>query len=84
MKTKIPAKRAPDALKRVISYYQEQRKEGEPFKEFIARIGPEPFEELLSEFKDLPELNRESIQMYIDWDKTIKYVLERGEGECAV
>jgi hypothetical protein len=38
----------------------------------------------MAEFKDVPELNRETIGTYMDWDKTVKYIVERGEGECAV
>ncbi len=84
VKTKVPAKKAPDALKKVIAYYLENRNGGEEFKDFAARLGPEAFEPILEEFKDVPELNRESLDYYIDWDKTVKYKLERGEGECAV
>ena len=84
VKTKVPAKRAPEAVKRVLAYYQEQRNEGELFKDFAARVGPEAFEPILAEFKEIPELNRENIDSYMDWDKTVIYKLERGEGECAV
>ena len=83
-KAKIPAKQVPNALKKIIEFYKQDRNDGERFKDFAARIGAEAFEEQLSEFKELPELNRESLDMYIDYDKTIKYILERGEGECAV
>jgi len=83
-KTKVPAKRMPEAVKRLIEFYQEKRNEGEPFKDFVARLGPPAFEPILQEFKEVGELNRDTIQTYIDWDKTIKYVLERGEGECAL
>ena len=37
-----------------------------------------------SSVKEVGELNRETIDTYIDWDKTIIYKLERGEGECAI
>ena len=84
VKTKVPAKRMPDALRRILTFYQEQRKEGEPFKEFVARVGAETFEPILAEFKDVPELNKDTLDLYMDWDKTLKYKLERGEGECAI
>jgi len=48
------------------------------------RQGTGYFEEMMAEFKELPDLNRDTLEQYIDWDKTVKYVLERGEGECAV
>ena len=83
-KTKVPAKRMPDALRKVLDFYKAERNDDEIFRDFTARVGTESFEPLLAEFKEIPELNRESLDMYIDWDKTVKYVLERGEGECAV
>ena len=74
----------PEAIGKVLTYYADQRADGEPFKDFVERVGAGEFESLLAEFKQMPELNRETIGYYMDWDKTVKYVLERGEGECAV
>jgi len=84
VKTKVPAKRMPEALRLVVDYYKEHRDADEPFKDFVQRVGPAVFEPILSELGDVPELDRESLHQYIDWDKTVKYILERGEGECAV
>ena len=84
VKTKVPAKRMPDALKKVLDFYKAERQDEEIFRDFAARVGAESFEPVLAEFKEVPELNRESLDVYIDWNKTVKYVLERGEGECAV
>ena len=84
VKTKVPAKSMPNALRKVLDFYKAERGEDEIFRDFAARVGPESFEPLLAEFKEIPELNRESLDLYIDWDKTVKYILERGEGECAV
>ena len=84
VKTKVPAKRVPQALEKVVDFYETHRNDGELFKDFAARLGPAEFEPLLQEFKEVGELNRDTIQEYIDWDKTVKYKLERGEGECAV
>jgi sulfite reductase beta subunit-like hemoprotein len=83
-RTKVPAKRVPDALEKVIKFYWAYREQGEEFKDFAARLGPKEFEPILQEFKEVGELNRDTLQEYIDWDKTVKYKLERGEGECAV
>ena len=57
---------------------------GEEFKNFVTRVGPQSFEAVVQEFKELPELNRETLDTYMDWNKTVKYTVERGEGECAV
>ena len=84
VKTKVPAKRMPEALRLVVDYYKEHRNTDEPFKDFVQRVGPGVFEPMLGELGDVPELDRESLHQYIDWDKTVKYILERGEGECAV
>ena len=84
VKTKVPAKSMPKALRKVLDFYKAERGDDEIFRDFAARVGPESFEPLLAEFKEIPELNRESLDMYIDWSKTAKYILERGEGECAV
>ena len=84
VKTKIPAKRMPDALRKVLGHYTSERNDGEFFKDFVARVCAESFEPVLAEFKELPELSRETLGQYIDWDRTVKYAVERGEGECAV
>ena len=83
-RTKVPAKLVPEATKRVIEFYQEQRTDGEQFKDFAARVGAPAFEPILQEFKDVGELNRDTIETYMDWSKTVIYKLERGEGECAI
>ena len=84
VKTKVPSKRVPDAVRRILAFYQERRTEGELFKDFVLRVGAAEFEPLMAEFADTPELNRDTIDQYMDWDKTVIYKLERGEGECAV
>lgn len=84
VKARVPAKSMPEALKGIIGLYLERRNDREPFKDFVERSGPEVFESVLAEYKDLPELTSKTIDTYMDWDKTVKYIVERGEGECAV
>ena len=85
VRARVPAKMMPEALKRVLAFYQEQRHDGEVFKEFVARVGSKGFETLLEGFKgEIGELNRDTIATYMDWDKTVIYKMERGEGECAI
>ncbi|MBM3940776.1 MAG: nitrite/sulfite reductase [SAR202 cluster bacterium] len=84
IKAKVPAKQAPHAIRRVLDYYQANRKSGEEFNAFVQRVGTEPFEAILSEFREVGPLNKDTMPMYMDWGKTILYKLERGEGECAV
>ncbi len=80
---KIPAKRVPDLVLRLLQFYKEQRQDGEIFKEFAARLGTGPFEAILHEMNEVPPLGKDSIQMYMDYEKSVLYKMERGEGECA-
>ncbi|MSQ14914.1 MAG: nitrite/sulfite reductase [Dehalococcoidia bacterium] len=81
--TKIPSKRTPDAIESVISFYTQQRQEGEPFNKFVDRVGYKAFEDVLSVFKGAGPVS-ENIELYQDWERMGLYQLERGEGECAV
>lgn len=85
VKARIPAKQAPEALKTVLDTYLAKRNDGEEFADFIERVGVAEFEEKFGKLKgDLGPLDRDNIQNYMDWGKTVVYKLERGEGECAV
>jgi hypothetical protein len=64
--------------------YERERVDGELFNDYYDRVGPAPFE---AEIKDLtlpPEFSLETIDSFVDWEREGLYVLERGEGECAV
>ena len=84
LKAKIAAKLVPQAISRVLNYYQENRNDGEEFNDFVHRTESAAFESLLVDYRDVGPLNKENLPMYMDWGKTILYKLERGEGECAV
>ncbi len=81
---KIPAKRGPEAVKVVLGYYKENRKDGEEFNQFVDRMGTKAFEQLLAPLKAVGPLGRDTIKYYMDWDKTVLFKVERGEGECSV
>ena len=68
----------------MLNFYKGERNDNEPFKDFVERVGAEAFEPVVAAVKDIPELNRDTIDLYMDYDKTVKYQLERGEGECAI
>lgn len=85
VKARVPAKKAPDALKAILAHYTENRNDGEKFNDFVDRVGTAPFEEIFGQFKEeIGPLDRDHINTYMDWGKTVLYKLERGEGECAV
>ena len=84
VKAKVPAKRVPAFMDGILSHYQANRTDGETFNDFVDRVGTTPFEELAGQYREVGALNKENLDTYIDWGKTILYKLERGEGECAV
>jgi sulfite reductase beta subunit-like hemoprotein len=85
VKARVPAKKAPEALKAIIAHYTDNRNDGEKFNDFVDRVGVAPFEEIFGRFKqEIGPLDKDHINSYMDWGKTVLYKLERGEGECAV
>ena len=84
VKAKVPSKHVPAAIRRILDYYQDQRTEGEEFNDFVHRAGAGAFEAILAEFREIGPLDKDTLDYYMDWGKTVLYKLERGEGECAV
>ncbi len=85
LRTRLPAKRVPFAVERLILDYEENRVEDdEPFNTYSDRQGKAYFDELLSDLSLPPEFSDENREHFVDWDRDRLYVLERGEGECAV
>ncbi len=84
LKSRLPAKRVPEAVERWLRLYEAERKQGEEFNPFAERVGAERFE---GEIKDLTmpaEFSLETMQQFIDWNRSSPYKVERGEGECAI
>jgi sulfite reductase beta subunit-like hemoprotein len=80
---RVPSKRAPEAIRKIIQHYQDNREEGEEFVAFVDRVGPKSFDPLLDEFKEVGPVHQD-IDMYMDWGKEELFTVIRGEGECAV
>ncbi len=81
--TRIPAKKIPQAIAKILQVYREQRQDGETFLEFVDRFGPKSFDPLLDEFKHVGPVHQE-IDTYMDWGKEELFQVIRGEGECAI
>jgi sulfite reductase (ferredoxin) len=84
LKSRLPAKRVPDAVERWIRFYEDERTEGEVFNAFVARVGAKRFQELVSDLSMPVEFSVENLLHFVDWDRKEPYKVERGEGECAV
>lgn len=84
-KVKVPAKLVPGVVKEIATYYTQQRKdEQEGFNQFLDRVGLEQVTEVASKAAQVSETVEAGSDLYFDWERTNAYVLERGEGECAV
>ena len=84
LKTRVPAKRAPLVVERLILDYEENREaDDETFNEYVDRHDKLYFDGLLSDLALPPEFEEER-DHFVDWDRDQLYVLARGEGECAV
>lgn len=81
---RLPAKRVPEAVQRFLTLYQQERRNGEEFNAFFDRVGKEPFEAAVHDLTLPPELSESTAPLFIDWERGGMYVVERGEGECAV
>lgn len=83
-RAKVPAKKVPQLVRMIAEHFQQNREPGEKFNDFLARVGTAPIKELAEKCADIPSLNGDSQGLYMDWEKTVAYKVERGEGECAV
>lgn len=81
---KLPARHIPDAVEKLLDAYVAERQDGEKFAAWSARAGTVHVQELLAEYKPVPEFN-ENPMAYVDWGQTKFFTLDdMGEGECAV
>jgi sulfite reductase (ferredoxin) len=84
LKTRLPAKRVPDAVERWVRYYESEREPGEEFIAFADRVGTAEFESRVKDLAMPVEFSLENMNMFIDWTKSAPFEVIRGEGECAV
>jgi sulfite reductase beta subunit-like hemoprotein len=83
-KVKVPAKLVPQVVREITSYYKDNRNGEESFNQFLDRVGIEELTAVASEAQRVSETAEAGSDLYIDWERTNIYKLERGEGECAV
>ena len=79
----VPAKRVPEAVERITSFYVEERDPGETFQSFIKRAGKAKIRTLLQDLTRIPT-HAEDSSYYSDWGDPREYSLgDMGVGECA-
>lgn len=84
LKVRMPAKRAPEAVERMVKLYERNRRDGEPFNDYFDRAGSEVFEQELADLTLPGEFSDDNQSMFIDWNRLELYQVQRGEGECAI
>jgi sulfite reductase beta subunit-like hemoprotein len=84
LKVRLPAKRVPDAVERWIRKYEAEREDGETFNAYATRVGTKTFEDAARDLAMPLEFGLETMNEFIDWTKKEPFVVQRGEGECAV
>jgi sulfite reductase beta subunit-like hemoprotein len=76
----IPAKTAPEAVRRVIEHFIANRQEGETFREYVLRFQVETFRTLTADLAKPMEIDPD---FYQDWGDTEAFSLQLGRAECA-
>jgi sulfite reductase beta subunit-like hemoprotein len=84
LKSRLPAKRVPDAIERWLRMYEAEREAGETFEAFAERVGNERFEVEVKPLTLPAEFSLETMDQFIDWQRSSPYEVIRGEGECAL
>jgi hypothetical protein len=84
LKSRLPAKRVPEAVERWVRFYESERQDGEEFNAFADRVGTREFEARVADLAMPVEFNLENMNFFIDWTKNAPFEVIRGEGECAV
>ena len=83
-KVKVPAKLVPGMVREIATYYKDNREDGERFNDFLDRVGIEELTLVAASIQASAASKEVGGDLYVDWERTTNYVLERGEGECAV
>ncbi len=83
MTVKLPARRVPEAISRLIEVYRRDRKTGEGLPAFIDRTGKAALKEELIPYTIAPTFE-EDPTFYYDWEGDEPFITEDlGPGECA-
>ena len=84
LKLRLPAKRVPEAIERWLRHYESTREQGEAWDAFARRVGTGELEGLVKDLSMPVDFGLETMNEFIDWDRSTPFQVERGEGECAV
>ena len=79
---KIPARRIPETVERLIAFYQREKRDGESAPAFFQRMD---LERVSEELRDLQQLSAEDAVPldFVDLAETGEFAPEVMEGECS-
>ena len=78
----VPAKRVPEAAKRLLELYRDEHQPQEKFREWVLRVGAERLKKEMDPFRTLPPFS-EKPELYEDLGAQGEFKMEIGKGECA-
>ena len=84
LKLRLPSKRVPEAVDRWIRHYEANRNDGEEWTDFVERVGTSELEALVKDLSMPVDFGLETMNEFIDWNRSVPFEVIRGEGECAV
>jgi sulfite reductase beta subunit-like hemoprotein len=84
LKLRLPSKRVPEAVDRWIRHYEANRNDGEEWTDFVERVGTSELEALVKDLSMPVDFGLETMNDFIDWNRSVPFEVIRGEGECAV
>jgi sulfite reductase beta subunit-like hemoprotein len=84
LKLRLPSKRVPEAVDRWIRYYEANRNDGEEWTDFVERVETSELEALVKDLSMPVDFGLETMNEFIDWNRSVPFEVIRGEGECAV
>src|SRR5207248_7065165 len=58
---KVPAKRVPEAIRRIIDHYKEYRQDGERFADFVVRVTPKSLGPLVADLRPVDKFSFDKI-----------------------
>ena len=76
---KVPAHRAPEVIRKLTAIYDNEKQEGESFRDCMERLGKARIHGDLEEFSEVGEAEADFFDNRQPWE----YIKEVGQGECA-
>ncbi len=69
LKSRLPAKRVPEAVERWLRYYEAERQDGEEFNDFAERVGPDSSRSWSRTYRCRSSSTLENMDFFIDWNR---------------